>query len=214
MNQRFPGHRRMLAAAAAAVLCVVIAVAATVAVGTSASGASTTGAAAGAAPLAAKPRPKPTRTTSAATSTTTPVSSAPSSAPGAVGSTAASTGAPVSSPCVDGTGPVLFGGQPYRIGYVIGVKTGAYGTGARVVLRSVNVVQIAGTTATVEGGPTCLSPSSCCGATIPTVTAYFTGLPTVPAYGDVIDLYGTTGTNTLSAAGYVVKGHCDPDFGC
>ena len=194
-------------------LSVVIAVAATVAVGTPASGASTTGAAAGAAPLAAKPRPKPTRTTSAATSTTTPVSSAPSSAPGAVGSTA-STDAPVSSPCVDGTAPVLFGGQPYCTGYVIGVKTGAYGTGARVVLRSVTVVQIAGTTATVEGGPSCLSPSSYCGSTIPTVTAYFTGLPMVPTYGDVIDLYGTTGTNTLSAADFVVKGHCDPDFGC
>ena len=214
MNRRFPGHRRMLTAAAAAVLAVVIAVAATVAVSTPAGGASTTGAAAGAAPLAAKPRPKPTRTTTtAATSTTTPVSSAPSSAPGTVESTAASTAAPVSS-CTDGTAPVLFGGQPYCTGYVIGVKTGAYGTGARVVLRSVTVVQIAGTTATVEGGPSCLSPSSYCGATIPTVTAYFTGLPTVPAYGDVIDLYGTTGTNTLSAAGYVVKGHCDPDFGC
>jgi hypothetical protein len=213
MNQRFPSHRRTLAAVSAAVLPVFIAVAATVAVGTPASGASTTGAAAGAAPLAAKPRPKPTRTTSAATSTTTPVSSAQSSAPGTVESTAASTAAPVSS-CTDGTAPVLFGGQPYCTGYVIGVKTGAYGTGARVVLRSVTVVQIAGTTATVEGGPSCLSPSSYCGATIPTVTAYFTGLPTVPAYGDVIDLYGTTGTNTLSAADFVVKGHCDPDFGC
>ena len=80
--------------------------------------------------------------------------------------------------------------------------------------HSSTVVQIAGTTATVEGGPSCLSPSSYCGSTIPTVTAYFTGLPMVPTYGDVIDLYGTTGTNTLSAAGYVVKGHCDPDFGC
>ena len=195
MDKRFATHRRMLAAAAAAVLSLVIAVGATVALGTPASGASTTTAgastttaAAAAARLpAGKPKPKPT--------------------------TSAQTTPPVST-CTDGTAPVLFNGQWYCTGYVIGVKTGAYGTGARLVLRSVTVVQVVGTTVTVEGGPSCLPTSTYCGATTPTVTTYFTGLPTIPASGDIIDLYGITGTNTLSATGYILTGHCDPDFGC
>ena len=58
----------------------------------------------------------------------------------AVPSNAASLAAPAAPTCTSGKAPVLFGGQWYCPGYVIGVKRGAYGVGTRVVLQSVMVV--------------------------------------------------------------------------
>ena len=83
-----------------------------------------------------------------------------------------------------------------------------------MVLRSVTVVGRTGTTVTVEGGPSCLPPATICGATIPTVNASFAGQSTVPADGDVIDLFGITASGSLSATGYIFRSHCNPDFGC
>lgn len=74
---------------------------------------------------------------------------------------------------------------------------------------------VTGTAATVEGGPSCLTPTTFCGATIPSVRVWMTALSSRPARGDIIDVYGITGTNALTATGYVVNGtsSCsDPDF--
>jgi hypothetical protein len=184
MHQRMPTIRRLILAAATAILAFGFAVRVTVAAGPAASGASTT---ATRALATATAKPKPT--------TTVPTT-------------------PTAARCADGSAPVLFAGQSYCTGYVIGVKRGTYGIGKRVVLRSVTVVGRTGATVTVEGGPSCLPPATICGATIPSVTASFAGQSMVPAYGDVIDLFGITGSSSMSATGYIFRSHCNPDFGC
>jgi hypothetical protein len=132
----------------------------------------------------------------------------------AVPSNAASLAAPAAPTCTSGKAPVLFGGQWYCPGYVIGVKRGAYGVGTRVVLQSVTVLSVAATTITVSGGPSCLTPQTICGATIPTVEISVAALSSRPASGDIIDAYGKTSSNTMSVTGYVFKGKssCSPDF--
>ena len=121
---------------------------------------------------------------------------------------------PPAPACADGQAPVLFDGQWYCPGYVVGVKRTAYGVGARVVLQNVTVLGVTGATATVSGGPACLTPGTYCGATIPSVTISLSGLSVRPARGEIIDVYGVTGTKAMSAIGYVVKGSssCDPAF--
>ena len=54
--------------------------------------------------------------------------------PAAVAATTASS----AISCVD---PTVFDGQSYCPGYIVGVRNGVYGTGARVVLNGVTVVQ-------------------------------------------------------------------------
>lgn len=73
-----------------------------------------------------------------------------------LGLTATATAAPTAPTCAGGSTPETFAGQKYCPGYVVGVKRGAYGVGARIVLKNVTVVALSGTTATVEGGPSCL----------------------------------------------------------
>jgi hypothetical protein len=111
---------------------------------------------------------------------------------------------------------VPFAGESYCPGFIIGVTTGAYGTGTRIVLQSVTVWDVSGTRATIAGGPSCLPDPSgepvFCGAIVPTLDVDFTP-STPPAAGAIVDVYGTT-TNTggFSPAGYVVRG-CDPTVG-
>lgn len=133
-------------------------------------------------------------------------------APAANASTAAKSGGP--STCISGLSPVLLGGQWYCPGYVIGVKRTTYGTGTRIVLRGVTVFAVSGTTVTVSGGPSCLTPTTSCGATIPSVAISMSGLSTRPATGDIIDVYGVTSPGSLRANGYIIVGSsgCAPDF--
>ena len=120
--------------------------------------------------------------------------------------------------CAAGAPATQFNGQSYCAGYIIGVKTNVYGSGARIVLRNVNAVQVNGTSVVIQGGPSCLQDPAkspvYCGSTIPTLTVSFAGSTAVPSYGAIIDLYGVTGPSSISPKGYVVKGFCDPDFGC
>ena len=83
-----------------------------------------------------------------------------------------------------------------------------------VVLQNVAVLGVSGKTATVSGGPSCLTPGTYCGATIPSVTISLAGVSGRPATGNIVDVYGVTGTKTMSATGYVVTGNssCDPVF--
>lgn len=115
--------------------------------------------------------------------------------------------------------PVAVWRQVVLPGYVIGVKRTSYGVGARVVLRGVTVDDVAGRSVSVSGRPTCLppapgSPPVWCGAMIPTIGVTFPNRRSLPSAGDVIDLYGTTGTSSLTPTAHVVVGHCDPWFGC
>ena len=96
------------------------------------------------------------------------------------------------------------------------MKTNAYVTGARMVLRGVNVISVVGTTVRVMGGPSCLQdpnePPVYCGAMVPDVAVSFAGAPAVPRYGEIINLYGVQGASTMTANGHVVTGFCDPNF--
>ena len=144
---------RLLAAAVAAVLSLLVAVTVT----------AVTGSAASAAPSVYTPRPRLVKSTSKPSTSTNTRPTATTSAP-AVTSSAPQSTSTTSQPVAAGsTTPVLYGGQSYCPGYVIGVKNGAYGVGARIVLRGVTSVGVAGTTLTVEGGPSCL-PGAICGA--------------------------------------------------
>jgi len=135
-------------------------------------------------------------------------------APAASGATDSATVADEPLPCVSEQPPVVIGEQGYCPGYVIGVKRGAYGSGAPIVLQGVTVFGVAGTDATVSGGPSCLDPTKFCGALIPSVTVSLTSLSGRPGIGDVVDVYGITATNSLQADGYTVIGRsdCAPDF--
>jgi hypothetical protein len=170
--------------------------------------------AAASAPAKADKRPKPTVTSSPTTTTSSPsptasptVTDSPSPSP-----TASGTVEPV---CSTGGG-VSFEGQTYCPGFIVGVTSDAYGVGTRVVLQSVAGVD--GTLVTIGGGPSCQPDPSgepvACGDMIPGMNVDFAGLASIPAYGDVIDLYGITGTEgTLSPAGFAVIGSCDPYWG-
>jgi hypothetical protein len=87
-----------------------------------------------------------------------------------------------------------------------------YGTNTRIVLRGVVVTSVSGSQVQVSGGPACL-PTEWCGQTIPSLTVAFSASAVVPAYGDVISLYGTTTTGGLNPAGFETTGHCDPYWG-
>jgi hypothetical protein len=179
-------RRRWIAAVIAAVASLTVAFAVVTVASASAATAAHTGS------LAAKPV-KPTKTTSASSTRTEPSGPAPV--------------------CSDGATAIWHSGGWYCPGYVIGVKTTAYGVDARIVLSGY-VVQVVGTTVTVEGGPSCLPTSGTyCGQTVPDVIAYFNNLGTVPSYGQVITLYGITGWSTITATDYAVTGYYDPSLG-
>ena len=84
--------------------------------------------------------------------------------------------------------------------------------GTRIVLRSVVVDSVSGSQVRVSGGPSCL-PTEWCGQTIPSLAVSFPTGAAVPAYGDVVSLYGTTTTGGLTPVGFQVTGHCDPYWG-
>lgn len=129
---------------------------------------------------------------------------------------AARTGSAAATAC--SATPVPFEGRTYCPGYVIGVKSGVYGTGTRVVLRGVTVDGVTAIAIVVTGGPSCLPdptrPPVWCGATVPSLVVPARSLAGRPRSGDVIDLYGITDGVTLQPVRYRVIGYCDPLFGC
>jgi hypothetical protein len=82
----------------------------------------------------------------------------------------------------------------------------------RIVLRGVVVESVSGSQVRVAGGPSCL-PTEWCGQLIPSMAVSFPTGAVLPAYGDVVSLYGTTTTGGLTPAGFQVTGYCDPYWG-
>jgi len=124
---------------------------------------------------------------------------------------------PTTPPPGGQTCDVVFEGQAYCPGFIVGVTTGAYGAGAKVVLQSVTVWEASGSHVTIAGGPACLPDPSggpvFCGDIVPTLAVDFPASTPPPGVGAIIDVYGTTtSTGGLDPAGYVLIG-CDPSVG-
>lgn len=150
-------------------------------------------------------RPKPTASPQPTASATAGPAASPT-----VGPTVSSSPSPAS--CADGAPPVSYAGASYCPGYIFAVRRTLYGTNAKIVLRGVVVGSVSGTQVQISGGPSCL-PTEWCGQTIPSMTVTFRTSTAVPAYGDVISLYGTTTTGGLTPIGFQTTGHCDPYWG-
>jgi hypothetical protein len=105
-------------------------------------------------------------------------------------------------------------GQSYCSGTIAGVVYGSYGVGTRLVLQGVSVYAISGATVSVAGGPSC-PPSDepvYCGATIPSFDVDASTADALPELGQIVDVYGVTGTKpTFNATSFVWTGYCDPD---
>ncbi len=104
-------------------------------------------------------------------------------------------------------------GADYCPGYIFAVLRTAYGVGARVVTQSVVVTDVQGSSVGVMGGPSCF-PDEYCGQLLPSMSVVFAAGQPVPAYGDMIDLYGVTVSGGLSPVAFSVTGHCDPELWC
>jgi len=159
------------------------------------------------------PPPQPAVTPSASTTATTSPSATatPSTAPTpTTGPTVPSSPGP--SSCASEAASVEFGGSSYCPGYVFAVRRTLYAVDTRIVLRGVAVVSVSGSRVQVAGGPSCL-PTEWCGQTIPSITVTFPAGAALPAYGDVVSLYGITTIGGLTPVGFQVTGHCDPYWG-
>ena len=129
--------------------------------------------------------------------------------PGAFAAPAANA-APTPAPSPTGCNALLFNGQWYCSATIAGVKAASYGSGKRVVLKSVTVTARSSSSVTVGAwvSQPC-PPDKFCGATLTleTLTVSWTGTAR-PAHGDVINLFGTTTSQSLTPTGYVKIGYC------
>lgn len=148
-----------------------------------------------------RPRPRPTATPTA--SPTSPATATPTASPTA----------PVPA-C--GFTTSSFNGGVYCPATIADVKSTNYGTGARVVLKSVTVTAVNPTASTVTVAawalPPC-TPGNFCGQTLTlqSVTVPWTAASR-PAYGDVLDLFGVTITASITPDGYITTGNCPIDY--
>ena len=92
-----------------------------------------------------------------------------------------------------------------------------YGIGTRVVLKGVTVTTVVqGTPSTVTVAawalPPC-SPGHYCGQTLTlqSLTVTWSGTSR-PGYGDVLDLFGSTITASITPVGYIKTGFCPIDW--
>ena len=156
----------------------------------------------------ASPRPtaSPTQSPTTSTSPSPTASTSPTVRPDRHDPT------PGPSSCASGAAPVEYGGSSYCPGYVFAVRRTLYGVDTRIVLRGVVVESVTGSQVRVAGGPSCL-PTEWCGQLIPSMTVTFPTGAVLPAYADVISLYGTTITGGLTPDGFETTGHCDPYWG-
>jgi hypothetical protein len=116
------------------------------------------------------------------------------------------------TPCAYPT--VSFRGVAYCPVAMAGVQNTTYGSGTRVVLRGVTVTAVTTSTVTVAVWEVPPCPvGHLCGATLTlrTLTVAWTGTSR-PAYGDVLDLFGSTVTASLAPVGYVKTGFCPIDW--
>ena len=167
--------------------------------------------------VAAHQRPRPPRPTSTPRPTpTSPPSPTPSP-------TATSTATPSSSPSPSSTptptaapsscaAPVVFAGASYCPGYVNTIKSTYYGVGQRIVVDVV-VDHVAGSSVQVHGYFWC-PPDTYCGAFVyDSMSVTFPTGSALPAYGNMIRLFGVTTPGGLSPNGFVLTGQCEPEWG-
>ncbi len=118
-----------------------------------------------------------------------------------------------SQPPPDCDHAVTWSGTRYCSAYVGQLLANVFPAGSAVVVPGVPVYSVSGRTITVNGGFWC-PPGMYCGATLQFLDVTFPTGAAVPAYGDVIDLYGRAVTSGLAPDGFTVIGHCLPDFDC
>jgi len=115
------------------------------------------------------------------------------------------TTAPAPAPSPTGCVALSYQGQWYCAGSLSKLKAGSYPRGERIVLRGMSVMSRTSTTVTIaalEAQP--CPPDRWCGATLQyySLSVAWTGTAR-PAYGAVIDLYGTSTGVSLTPAGYL-----------
>lgn len=165
--------------------------------------------------LTSSPTPSPTLTASprpTASGTQSPTASPSPTVTTSPIPTASTRPTPGPSSCASGAAPAEYGGSSYCPGYIFAVRRTLYGVDTRLVWRGIVVESVTGSQVRVAGGPSCL-PTEWCGQTIPSMTVTFPTGAVLPAYADVISLYGTTITGGLTPDGFETTGHCDPYWG-
>lgn len=144
-----------------------------------------------------RPGPRPT-----ATPTASPTSPA----------TATPTASPTAPACAFTTSS--FNGAVYCPITIANLKNTSYGTGIRVVLKSVTVTAVNSSTVTVAAWalPPC-TPGNFCGQTLTlhSLTVPWTAASR-PEYGDVLDLFGVTIPASITPDGYITTGNCPIDY--
>jgi hypothetical protein len=122
--------------------------------------------------------------------------------------------APAPAPSPAGCTALLFNGQWYCNASISHVKATRFGLGARVVLRDVSVTSVMKCTVTVKAleWGTCPTGSFCGDlSTVQTLTVSWTAR-NPPSLRQVINLYGTTITGSVSPVGYVKTNACYIDY--
>ena len=159
-----------------------------------------------------RPRPTATATGTPSTATATPTSAPTPTATATPTATVTPTGttSPTTGSCPDA---VPWGGTTYCPAAIGELVRNTRPLGLGVVVQRVTVVGGYGQSVTVMGGTWC-PPGMWCGQVLDFMDVSFPAGATVPAYGDVIDLYGRVITGGLSPDGFTVVGHCDPELSC
>lgn len=106
---------------------------------------------------------------------------------------------------------VAIGDLFYCPGYLNLVQRTWYGTGQRIVLTVV-VDGMSGSRANVHGGFYC-PDGHYCGAALASGTITFPPGADVPAYGNIIQVFGVTTQGALDPGGFTVIGQCEPAWG-
>jgi len=156
-----------------------------------------------------KPRPTVTATTTTTatpTATTTPASTT-------TPTTTATSPSPTPTPA-GCDGEVSWGGTAYCPAYIGQLLRNLVPVASAVVVQGVPVWGVNGQTITVNGGTTWCPPGYYCGQTLEFMDITFPEGSAVPAYGDVVDVYGRAITGGLAPNGYTAVGHCQPELDC
>ena len=107
--------------------------------------------------------------------------------------------------CPEGT--VTIQHRAYCPGYIVAVRFGAYGVGARIVVQGATVENVDGPRVRLAGGPACMpAPSTewvTCGPGVPRLVVHLArDRASEPQVGAVLDVHGTTTATGLRPDGH------------